>query len=177
MNRRAFTLVELLVVIAIIGLLSTVAVAATNSARTKSRDTKRLADIAQIRKALELYYANNNSYPPSDNGAVSPNNAWSNSGDASWATLQSYLSPYIATLPKDPSQSSSGWPADPNTYGYAYFSRWYGCDMQFYVIVYQLEVADGKPDPSFTNCVGDFVQYGGSGSSTKIKTIGQKAGI
>lgn len=60
---KGFTLVELLVVIAIIGLLSTVAVVALNSARAKSRDAKRVADVKQIQTALELYFNSNNRYP------------------------------------------------------------------------------------------------------------------
>lgn len=62
-DQKGFTLIELLVVIAIIGLLSTLAVVALNSARQKSRDTKRVADVKQIQTALELYYADNNGYP------------------------------------------------------------------------------------------------------------------
>jgi general secretion pathway protein G len=62
-NNKGFTLIELLVVIAIIGLLSTLAVVALNSARQKSRDSKRVADIKQIQTALELYFADNNQYP------------------------------------------------------------------------------------------------------------------
>jgi general secretion pathway protein G len=60
---KGFTLIELLVVIAIIGLLSTLAVVALNSARQKSRDSKRVADIKQIQTALELYFAEQNGYP------------------------------------------------------------------------------------------------------------------
>jgi prepilin-type N-terminal cleavage/methylation domain-containing protein len=62
-NQKGFTLIELLVVIAIIGLLSTLAVVALNSARAKSRDAKRIADVKEIQTALELYYADNNAYP------------------------------------------------------------------------------------------------------------------
>jgi general secretion pathway protein G len=62
-KQRGFTLIELLVVIAIIGLLSTLAVVALNSARQKSRDSKRVADVKQIQTALELYFADNNRYP------------------------------------------------------------------------------------------------------------------
>ncbi len=58
-----FTLIELLVVIAIIGLLSTLAVVALNSARQRSRDAKRVSDIRQIQTALELGYSENNMYP------------------------------------------------------------------------------------------------------------------
>jgi prepilin-type N-terminal cleavage/methylation domain-containing protein len=60
---RGFTLIELLVVIAIIGLLSAVVLASLNSARTKSRDARRLADLKQLQTALELYYSDNNAYP------------------------------------------------------------------------------------------------------------------
>ena len=62
-KNRSFTLVELLVVIAIIGLLASVAVASLNNAMIKSRDAKRIGDIAQITKAIELSYNFNNSYP------------------------------------------------------------------------------------------------------------------
>lgn len=60
---QGFTLIELLVVIAIIGILSTLAIVALGSARLKARDTKRVADLNQIGKALELYYSENNAYP------------------------------------------------------------------------------------------------------------------
>lgn len=63
MKRKGFTLIELLVVIAIIGLLSTLAVVALTGARSKARDARRLSDIKQIQTALDLYYADNNSYP------------------------------------------------------------------------------------------------------------------
>ena len=39
---------------------------AFNNARQKARDAKRLADMKQIRTALEMYYNDNGSYPDSD---------------------------------------------------------------------------------------------------------------
>jgi prepilin-type N-terminal cleavage/methylation domain-containing protein len=62
-KNKGFTLVELLVVIAIIGLLSTIAVIAMTSSRSKARDTTRVADLKQVSTALEQYYSDNNSYP------------------------------------------------------------------------------------------------------------------
>ena len=60
---KGFTLIELLVVIAIIGLLSTLAVVALNSARQRSRDAKRVADIRQVQTALELGFSETGEYP------------------------------------------------------------------------------------------------------------------
>jgi type II secretion system protein G len=62
-KNKGFTLIELLVVIAIIGILSSVVLASLNSARTKSRDAKRVSDIKQLQLALELYFDDNGSYP------------------------------------------------------------------------------------------------------------------
>ena len=58
-----FTLIELLVVIAIIGLLASVVLVSLNSARQKSRDAKRVSDMNQMAKAMELYFDSNQSYP------------------------------------------------------------------------------------------------------------------
>ncbi len=61
-----FTLIELLVVIAIIGILASIVLASLNSARKKSRDTRRLTDIKQLQVALEFYFdgVGNANYPP-----------------------------------------------------------------------------------------------------------------
>ncbi|OGZ04849.1 MAG: hypothetical protein A2845_05145 [Candidatus Lloydbacteria bacterium RIFCSPHIGHO2_01_FULL_49_22] len=63
-HKRGFTLIELLVVIAIVGLLSSVILASLSTARQKARDAKRVAEMDSISKALELYYVEANSYPP-----------------------------------------------------------------------------------------------------------------
>lgn len=78
---RGFTLIELLVVIAIIGILSSIVLASLNTARQKSRDARRVADIKQIQLAMQLYYDASSTYP----------NA-----------LANLVPTYIATLPADP---------------------------------------------------------------------------
>ena len=62
-KKKGFTLIELLVVIAIIGILASVVLASLNSARLKSRDARRIADIKQIQLALELFFDVGSSYP------------------------------------------------------------------------------------------------------------------
>jgi len=61
--KKAFTLIELLVVIAIIGILSSVVVTSLSTARVKSRDSRRVADMKQVQIALELYYDEFGVYP------------------------------------------------------------------------------------------------------------------
>ena len=62
-NNKGFTLIELLVVIAIIGVLASIVLASLNTARKKSRDTRRVADMNQAKLALELYFDSNTQYP------------------------------------------------------------------------------------------------------------------
>ncbi|KKU52195.1 MAG: hypothetical protein A3H69_03100 [Candidatus Sungbacteria bacterium RIFCSPLOWO2_02_FULL_47_9] len=62
-SKKGFTLIELLVVIAIIGILASIVLASLNTARRKSRDARRIADIKQIQLALELYFDAAGEYP------------------------------------------------------------------------------------------------------------------
>ena len=97
-KQKGFTLIELLVIISIIGFLGTLAMTSLNSARIKARDAKRMADLRQIQKALDLYYDTNKVYPIASYArSYNPGGA----GTAGWNTLKTALAPYIA-LPKDP---------------------------------------------------------------------------
>lgn len=78
---RGFTLIELLVVIAIIGILSSIVLASLNTARQKSRDARRVADIKQLQLAMQLYYDASSTYP---------------------TVLTELVPTYIATVPTDP---------------------------------------------------------------------------
>jgi general secretion pathway protein G len=97
---KGFTLIELLVVIAIIGILSSVVLASLNTARLKSRDTRRIADVKQIQNALALYYDSNSVYPEDIyDGSIAPT--------------------YMAAVPQDP--------VGPTPYSYAGISDGTNC--------------------------------------------------
>ncbi len=75
-SKKGFTLIELLVVVSIISLLSSVLLVAFSSARSKARDARRRSDLAQIAKALELYYDQNNTYKVSGYGYQGGGEGW-----------------------------------------------------------------------------------------------------
>jgi len=56
MKNKAFTIIELLVVIAVIGLLSSIVLVTLKGAKASANDARRKAEIAQIEKALLVYY-------------------------------------------------------------------------------------------------------------------------
>ncbi len=108
-RQGGFTLIELLVVIAIIGLLASVVLVALNSARMKSRDARRVADMNQVAKALELFYNDYAAYPT---GTGSVGSGYTQTGGAVMGTLQmqaittlgtgSITPTYISKMPTAP---------------------------------------------------------------------------
>ena len=102
---NGFTLIELLVVIAIIGLLSTVAVVAFNSARQKARDARRLGDLRQLATAIQLLADDQGDYFSTGGtgkclGFGNGQTCWNGSVSGS-DSLNAALAPYIK-IPSDP---------------------------------------------------------------------------
>lgn len=137
--KKGFTLVELLVVMAIVGVLAAASITLINpvAQMNKARDSKRKADIAQIRAALELYRSDNGSYPATD---------WVNSqqGDG-W--IPNLTPNYTKYVPKDP-KNTGGFPFNGG-YTYAYYSSNY-CGLtpgSAYILAIRLE---NTSDPEYT---------------------------
>lgn len=90
-----FTMVELLIVVVVLALLTVVSGVAYTATMRTSRDGRRKVDIETIRSALEIYRADNSTYPVTYPESVS-----------TAVTLRSVLDPvsgkkYIS-MPKDP---------------------------------------------------------------------------
>lgn len=62
-HNKGFTLIELLTVISIIGVLTGLLTVSFLGVRVRGRDAQRKSDIKQIQSALELYRADNDTYP------------------------------------------------------------------------------------------------------------------
>ena len=92
MKRRGFTLIEVLVSATIISVLVAIGVVSFQSVNKRSRNTKRKADIEQVRSALEMYRADMGYYP--------------SSGSGTWTDVSSLstdlVTTYIAVIPSDP---------------------------------------------------------------------------
>ncbi len=101
MNRKAFTLVEILVTISLLGVLMGVVIVVLNPAsfRAKARDGRRKSDLQVVQQSVEMYYAQQSSYP-SGTDATSLN--------ASLGTGALWLVgavTYLAKTPTDPQAS------------------------------------------------------------------------
>ena len=90
-GKRGFTLIELLLVVAIIMVLASLVIVSVSKARTKSRDGKRVADLATIQLALEMYKDTYGNYGMALN-------SWFQTDNLIMPNFSSYLSP----IPKDP---------------------------------------------------------------------------
>lgn len=148
-QKGGFTLVELLVVIAVIGILASATIIIINPAQQfkKARDTKRKSDLEVIRASLELYKADNGTYPITSDWVISESaNPW----------IPGLSSSYIKNLPKDP-KNTGGNPITSGNYEYGYYSAtWCSASPGVsYILTARLEnAADSQ--------AGNYIEYGSS---------------
>ena len=62
-NKKGFTILELLISIAIIAVLSSIIMVSMTGIKKQTRDTRRMSDINEIQKALNLYFTTTNRFP------------------------------------------------------------------------------------------------------------------
>lgn len=101
-NRNfSFTLIEILVVATIISLLSAGAAISYSQIVKQSRDSKRKADIENVRAALEQYRSTNDVYPTTGTGSGLPFGTGSLTDAAS--------NTYMNRIPQDPQSSAKNY--------------------------------------------------------------------
>jgi len=173
-KQTGFTLIELLVVISIIGFLASAAMISFNLMRIKARDTRRVADLRQIKSALDMYYDKYNYYPNIGRWATSEPTVYDPSS-SKWLSLKIALAEFIPNLPNDPRPIGNSGPWYDGNYHYAYGVSNGG---QVYDLVAQLEEAtnqnickykcwkyhagEGSYPPETSWCGGSVPACGGS---------------
>jgi prepilin-type N-terminal cleavage/methylation domain-containing protein len=114
-SKFGFTLIELLIVIGVLGVLASVLVVIINPVTQfqKARDAKRKSELAQLAKAMEVYYNDHGKYPDDGSGGNPDAGRWFFIDNASvthhWG--QSW-SPYIETIPEEPTTTCPGGGCD-----------------------------------------------------------------
>lgn len=142
-SMNGFTIIELGAVIAIIAILATITIVAFTGVQGRARDSDRRGDVANLTKALELYYNDNGAYPGTSG-------TWYVSNNANWGStgLGGSLTGIIDSMPVDP--KNTGNPTNAGLYGYSYYTAT-NCGRtagQWYLLVYRFE---GSTKERFTD--------------------------
>jgi len=138
MKKNGFTIIELLVVIAVISIIVSISIGMFGTPRAKSRDARRLADMQEIRNALNLYVNDHMTYPNC------PLTQLNGADDCLSTDLKTAGS--IQAVPKDPQNSGScaGLPDSPSASSYVYCYEAFNNATSF-VLYYHLEVDSINP--------------------------------
>ena len=145
-SSRGFTIIELIVVIAILAVLVTITIVSYSGAQGRARDADRRVDIANLVKALEMYYDDNGTYPTASGTNSTAGSIWYSSDTTSWSTFATVLAGILTPLPSDPSNKAGNIRAASSPgLNYAYYgntSTYCGATAgQMYIIEYRLEAS------------------------------------
>lgn len=112
-----FTIVELLIVIVVIGILAAITVVAYGNIQSKAKFTRAQTDIASMKKAIEMHYAETGAYPIS-NGT----GAWNfqSSAGMQLTFIPGVVPNYANTLPMVGDGSGATYIYRSNTTGTVY---------------------------------------------------------
>lgn len=71
-GKRGFTIVELLIVIVVIAILAAISIVSYTGIQRRAHISRAMAELTLLAKATELYYADNNEYPPDVDRDIPP---------------------------------------------------------------------------------------------------------
>lgn len=146
-EKLGFTLIELLIVIAIVAILAGIIVATLGNPTANARDSKRLSDIEETQKALNLYFLEYNRYPSISADVCCDGWDQGPCGDDPFIGLLE-IRGFINQTSADPKGGSGG-----GCYGYNYYrypAGCCGCDSSkgpFYVLGVRDMETSGRPHP------------------------------
>jgi len=154
---KGFTLVELMVVIAVLGMLSAIVMTVLSDAQRDAKDKRRVADLQQLQKALELYYVDHRSYPKQSefaNGNVATN-----------PVFQELMAPYMKGVPRDPINN--------DTYFY-YYDGAHQCGNRLYAVIFARQMEDpasSNYETFFNTTCGSILDGEGRGGGEESYNI------
>lgn len=102
MKNKGFSLTEIMVVVVIIGILASIITINLTSAKVKGRDAKRQSDMDGMASSLEIYYAQNKTYPIASN--------WDVLKDYTDLGGKKFYPTYISSWPVDPKNETANFP-------------------------------------------------------------------
>ncbi len=133
-SHKGFTLIELMVVIALIAVLSSIVISVLSGAQRDAKDKRRIADIQQLQKALELYHIDHQGYPKESEGA--------NGNIGTNEVFRAAIAPYLSGTPLDP--------INDEVY-YYYYDGSHQCENRTYAVLFarQMEKTENANYTSF----------------------------
>jgi len=152
-NSQGLTLIELLVVMVIMGILATIGYGQYRTSQIKARDAQRKGDLDNVAKALEMYYNDNEAYPPDDGSGNIQVDTESKAWGSEFSTDEVI---YMKTLPSDPNDD----------YQYCYASD--GTQYKLYSVLENSR--DSDYDADGFSCGGNsYYRYGVTSSNTTLE--------
>lgn len=92
-KQKGFTIVELLIVIVVIAILAAITIVAYNGVQSRAKSAKVQQDLKSMQKLVELYKAENGSYP-------STSGNWSFSSSSADGFIPSIVPTFASSLPR-----------------------------------------------------------------------------